>query len=354
MNHTLRSDALYVAIAVIAGAATLPGASQTRAFEGEHLAAADLGVNFIISTQASDGGFGAFGQSLDAIIALRSVGIDPATAISGTQSTVDFFVENVSESEESVGLAAKAVLAATALGLDPNAVAGTDLVSAVESSLDPVTGLYGADAFTQSTAILGLACIGSDVPAVALNALREQVLEDGGWGFGGASDPDTTAIAAQALLAAAGETGLSSHVDGAMAYFAATQLADGGWGFAESNTSSTAFVVQAILAAGGDPSDSAYAKPGGDPIAYLLSQQGSDGSFAGFDPAFATNQVVPALAGSSFCDAPGVAIERSAPTPPPAGTGLAPSPSSSHSWMIQLGLLLILAAAATGLASFRR
>ena len=43
---------------------------------------------------------------------------------------------------------------------------------------------------------------------------------------------------------------------------------------------------------------------GTDPVGYLLSQQRSDGSFTGFDPSFATNQVVPALAGRSFAAAP--------------------------------------------------
>ena len=89
--------------------------------------------------------------------------------------------------------------------------------------------------------------------------------------------------------------------------------------------------MQALIAAQIDPESDAFTREGGvTPIAYLLSQQQEDGSFAGYEPAFATNQVVPALAGRTFANAPitplaaAAPAEDGAPTPatPITGTGL--------------------------------
>ena len=115
-----------------------------------------------------------------------------------------------------------------------------DLIAAIEAGYDDATGRFAADDFGQSLAILGLACTGFDAPAGALEALLERQLDDGGWGFEGASDPDTSAIALQAVIAA-GTTTSDSAVAAAIAYFRAAQASDGGWGFTpdESNTSST-------------------------------------------------------------------------------------------------------------------
>lgn len=103
------------------------------------------------------------------------------------------------------------------------------------------------------------------------------------------------------------------------------------------------------------------------PIAYLLGQQNADGSFKGFDPAYATNQVLPALAGRTFCDAPAAPVTRVAPaatpSPAPAGTATpAPLPPATGNSMggstsgpgmpIALGLLALLAGA-TGLIAMR-
>jgi hypothetical protein len=166
---------------------------------------------------------------------------------------------------------------------------------------------------------------------VALAALRDERTADGGWGFGGFSDPDTTALGIQALLAGGALTS-DSAVQGAIALLRSNQGADGGWGFdpaGPSNTSSTAFAVQALIAAGEDIGGATYSRAGATPLGFLLSQQGVDGSFAGFDPAYATNQVVPALAGRTFCNAATTVIDATIsgpanpPAPPATGTGLA-------------------------------
>lgn len=296
------------------------------------------GAAYIKTTQGADGGYAAFfGQSMDAILAVRAAGYDPAKDLQGGKSPVDYLAANV-PALDSPGAAAKGALAARALGLDPSSVAGTNLIALVEGAYDTTTGAYASgDTFTQAIAMLGLACTGHNVGAKAEAALRlNQVKDSGGWSWAadaGAADVDSTAIAIQALLAA-GAPKTDSAIAAGLEFLRDTQLEDGGWGFdmTASNTSSTAYAVQALLALGEDPESTAWTKAGGaTPIAYLVSQQNADGSFPGFDPGFATNQVVPALAGRTFCNAAVTPVTRTrpqaAPTPAPAPTATAtPAP----------------------------
>jgi hypothetical protein len=301
--------------------------------------AAIRGAEFIRATQQSDGGFGGFGpgQSMDAIYAIRAAGFDPNTFVNSGNSPADYLVGIAGEAT-SAGSAAKGALAALALGLDPRDVGGVDFVAVVEAALNTETGAYAEDVFTHALVVISLNQVGAPASSLAIRHLREAQLPDGGWGFGDSSDADTTALAIQAL-ATAGKTIADPDVAEGIAYLKTTQGQDGGWGFdpAESNTSSTAFAVQALLAAGEDPA--AYEVNGVDPIDYLLASQQSDGSFPGFDPAFATNQVVPALAGRTFASAVDTPIAAVVPGPPNTGTGLAPAERGVPG--LAIGLLVV-------------
>lgn len=273
----------------------------------------DDAVEFILSTQQPDGGFGGFGagQTFDAILAIRAAGKDPAQVANAGATPADFLeAQAPAVAAESPALAAKAALAARALNLNPTDIAGTDFVAAITGAFDDATGRYAPDDFSHALAVLGLACTGNDVPDAAVTVLRDAQLEDGGWGFDGASDPDTTAVVVQALLAA-GVSPDDPDVAETLGYFQGAQGDDGGWGIAgepASNASSTAYVVQALLAAGKDPQSPQYTKGDQTPIDFLLSQQQEDGSFAGFDAAYAAIQVVPALAGRTLCNSADAAI----------------------------------------------
>lgn len=361
-KFTLVAAAATAALSVVTVTAALP--------EDE---AVEQGAAFIYSTIRADGAYGSDspGQNMDAILAIRAAGYDPSLdMLPGGQTPVDY-LEAQAAAVPSAGAAAKGALAAEALGLDPTNVNGTDLIATVTGALDSATGRYASDDFSQALAIIGLACTGNDVDAGAITALRNTQVDDGGWGFGGASDADTTALAAQALTAAdvdATDPDLTAALD----YLKATQNDDGGWGFdGASNTSSTAFAVQALLALGEDPEGTAYTKGSSTPLSYLLSQQLGDGSFEGFDPLFATNQVVPALAGRTFCDMSETPITRVreqatptptttapatptatatavAPSPPPTGTGTGTNDGTSPALpvVILAGFALITAGGA--------
>ncbi len=305
--------AALIALPIIVASAAIPdSASATR------------GADHIAAHERADGSYGvdSFGQNMDAIVAIRAAGFDPAKdQLPGGKTPAEYLAANAGTATQPA-TAAKAALAAKALGLDPTAVGGTNLIANVTAGLDSQTGKYATDDFSQSIAMLGLACTGNAVPASASTAIKSTQVNDGGWGFQGTSDPDTTAIAVQALLAA-GVPNTDASVTKAITFLKTTQLADGGWGFApDSNAASTAFVVQALLAAGESIDIPQYIQAGASPTSFLLSQQQADGSFLGFDSLYATFQVVPAMAGRTFCNAADTPITqvRQQPTATPSPT----------------------------------
>ncbi len=204
--------AAFLALPIFAAGAALPKAD-----------AIDAGAAYIRSLQQPDGGYASSpGQSMDAIYALRTAGYDPAKDSVGGVTPVDYLKANVA-ALTSPGAAAKGALAAKALGLDPKTVNGIDLAGIVAAAYDPDTGAYAGDDFSQSIAMIGLACTGNPVEAKAIDALRAtQVETEGGWGFGGGSDPDTTAVAIQALVAT-GVPATDPALVQALAYVKASQ-----------------------------------------------------------------------------------------------------------------------------------
>ena len=333
--------AALVAVPIFAASAAIPESK-----------AATKGAAFLFSVQNLEGTYDAnaekhaSGQVMDSIFAVRSAGFDPnKDVLPGGKSPADYLKANAAAAVKPAA-AGKAALGAKALGLDPKAVNGTNLIANITGGLDAATGKYAGDDFSQSIAMLGLACTGNSVPASAVAALKATQVSDGGWGFGGTSDADTTAIVIQALLAS-GAPKSDQAVTKAITYLKTSIQPDGGWGYAPvpSNASSTAFALQALLAAGEDVNVPQYIRPGPSPVSFLLSQQNADGSFIGFDATFATNQAVPALAGRTFCNASETPITQTRPvatptpaatasptaaaTPPPAATTVAPRPPST-------------------------
>lgn len=181
------------------------------------------------------------------------------------------------------------------------------------SSSGIYTGGFGAGgAGPQSWGILGTLALSETVPAAAVTHLKSRTNADGGWSWGGGSSSDTngTALAIQAL-AAAGESLTSSTVMSGLAYLKSVQNGDGGFpytasktGDAKSDTNSTAYIVQAIRAAGQDPMTGTWRISSTNPISYLLGMQRADGSFEwqpGLGPnQLATQQAIPAILGHAF------------------------------------------------------
>lgn len=172
-------------------------------------------------------------------------------------------------------------------------------------------GAYSADAGFNAWGILGAAALGEAIPARAVTTLLDQQGATGGWewqaGFG--ADTNTTAIAVQALIAAGQPTTTTAIVD-ALAFLKTAQAESGGFVYDPrtpeygADANSTAYVIQALLAAGEDPTGDAWMVAGLTPVRFLLGLQLADGSFE-WQPntgsnLIATAQAVPALLGQSY------------------------------------------------------
>ena len=113
----------------------------------------------------------------------------------------------------------------------------------------------------------------------------------------------------QALIAA-GQPVSSTAIAGALAFLKSAQTADGGIVYDPrtpefgADANSTAYAIQAIWAAGGDPAGEAWTVDGSTPLRFLLGLQLADGSFEWQadtgSSLLATAQAIPALLGHSY------------------------------------------------------
>ncbi|MCS6845927.1 MAG: hypothetical protein NZ528_16655 [Caldilineales bacterium] len=278
--------------------------------------AAEATLQWLRGQQAADGSFGnSAGATVDVLLSVVAAGQNPWLWRSGqNRSLLDWlFANGPAYANNSAAAAGKLAVGLVAAGVDPRTFGGMNLVAKINAYYTPATGAFGTTVQDQAWAMLGLAAAAEPVPPAAVARLTSLANADGGWGWtaGMSSDVDSTAVAIQALIAA-GEPPTSSAVAGGLAYLRSAQLtnADGGfpaspaqpWG-TRSNTNSTAYAVQAILAVGQDPLSAAWAITATHPISYLLGQQLPSGAFVYQDPPanlFATQQAVPALVGKPF------------------------------------------------------
>ena len=194
---------------------------------------------------------------------------------------------------------ARAVLALTAIGRDPRNVGGQNLLLSLED-FDVVTrrGL--------NSVIFTLLALDSGDYAVSSSTIRARYVEkllsyehEGG-GFSltgkGTPDADLTAMALTALARYREQSAVSAAMDRALAYLAARQESDGGFGTAES----AAQVVVALCTLGLPLDDARFVKNGKNPLDALLAYTAADGGVAhtagGAADAMAAEQTLYALA----------------------------------------------------------
>lgn len=207
------------------------------------------------------------------------------------------------------------ILALTAAGQNPKTFGSQDLVAKLKSFYsqnqmgDPNS--LNDDIF----GILALISAGEPKNSVEISGMKNFVLshqaQNGGWGYAinSASDTDTTAAAVAALVAA-GVPSQDTTIQNALAFIKTGQNTDGGFfsnaAFdAASNTSSTAWAVWALNAAGINPTT--WTSSGKSPIDYLTGNQTAQGWFIdqagaqenGFTP-ITTAYAVIALSGKSL------------------------------------------------------
>ena len=270
-------------------------------------------VAWLQSQQAADGGWVGFsgtsdpGVTIDAVIALAAAA-KTGIAVDLTAATAYLEANGAAYAESGAGQAAKLAQAAVALGADPTTFAGLDAVALMLEGYDPGTDMYGIGMYDTALVSLALGAVNNDPPDIVLASIKDRQMEDGSWAFDGTTtagngDTNTTAIIIQALVATEHtEVDLILH---GLEYLQRSQLPQGfpfqpGPGAAP-DANSTALAVQALMAAGEDPSSQEWQNASGS----LAAFQNANGSFSYVletrdDNLFATIQVIPALANQAF------------------------------------------------------
>jgi hypothetical protein len=256
-------------------------------------------LDWLAPRQTITGDFGGLGATVETVLALG------ANRQSNDRAAAYLGATGAAYTHSSPAAAGKLAVALAGIGacLPVGALTPAGYFSAT-------LGAYSAQSGANAWAILGAAALSETIPAVAVASLAAQVQPGGGWEWapGWGADTNATALALQALVAA-GEPLTASAVISGLAYLESVQLADGGFPYAggaaaASDANSTAYVVQALVAAGEAPRAPRWSQSGGNPFDYLAARQLADGSLewqAGTGAnLLATQQAIPAQLGRPF------------------------------------------------------
>lgn len=249
------------------------------------------GVDYLQARYSEDGGVAEPGGApypqltAWATLAVRAANGKPSSAAGR------YLAKHAGELHGATDLAL-ATMADVALGQDPG-----PLVARLRA-LERPNGSIGRLVNGTAWAVLAYRTSGARVPAKTVRWLLAKQSRSGGWGWTtGAVDSNDTAAVVQALRA----TGVRGRpIVHALRFLAHYRNSDGGFELTRgrgSDAQSTAWVVQAFLAADRPPPRGA--------LAYLRSLQRADGSFRysrhyATTPVWVTSQVLPALAGKAF------------------------------------------------------
>jgi len=295
-------------------------------------------LNYLRSCQKDDGGFGEAGRESSpgttswAIMAAVAAGEDPRMWVKNGNSTIDYLRSMNDEILAKGGTVdiARTILTLVAVGEDPRAFSGTDYVAELKSRVKS-DGQAGDHVYTTIWTIIALASVGEDAGTSA-GWLMSRQNPDGGfpWTPGAESDPDDTGAALEAL-AAAGIPHDAAAVQNALAYLKGMQQEDGGFhygGTSATNSASDSWVIQGIVAAGGNPAEWRADKT--SVVDHLIGLQNPDGSFrytayVTDNPCGMTASAIPALLGRPYPILPSPTVHSPSATPTPGIMAAAPT-----------------------------
>jgi len=320
------------AAAALILACALAAAIPARAEASEVSRAA----NWLVSVQNPDGGFGASPGDRSspeitgwAMLGLEAAGRNPLDISSHGNTPVGYLLGTQGQIT-STGDLARTILALQGAGLDPRSFSGRNLIAELakrrraDGSFEdwPATTAY-------SDIALRVAGLSGGLDA-SLEWLRKVQNSDGGWGDtpDAPSTPDDTGAVLQALPSGSKAAGLG------LSYLRTAQRPGGGFpnsGSGPVNTQSTAWAIQGIRAAGGDPN--VYRRGGASAPGYLSQRQAGDGHYrysssSDQTPIWVTGEALVAAAGDTFPVPVAPRSPRPAPKPS-ANPGSAPSNQGS-------------------------
>lgn len=244
-------------------------------------------LNYLREQQDAEGKIADFGTSAWAVMAIVAAGEDLSDwRVDSNPTVVDYLAAGAGNASAPNDYS-RMILAIVAAGQDPTDFGERNFVSLLEASFD---GTQIGDASLLNDdfwGVMALVAAGynvttSDTVQNSVSFILDNQNTDGGWswGVGQDSDVDSTASALMALIAA-GKSVNSTAVSEGLSYVKSTQMDNGGfesWG--STNSATNSWAIDAIVAAGQDPtSEDWQSDAGSSPLDDLLTFQNDDGSF---------------------------------------------------------------------------
>lgn len=292
------------------------------------------------------------GLTLDAVLAFTAAGSAGSSATAAMSwlaegtNLADYAGDGTAFSD--AGRLAKVAYAELATGGDPADVGGTDVLARLTAQLgadgrfsDTPAGFDASNAFGQSFAVLALARTDGGVPAAAVRFLAGSQCPGGGFplNYGQpacTSDIDATAMVVQALSVPRGDAPAAAA---GVAWLVAQQGADGSFSgtgtTATPNSNSTGLAAQALRAAGETTAADAAGRwlrglqSGCTAAAGLQGAIAYDGS--GFDPGNGVRATAQAVLGLSGVGLAELDLSGAVPDAPALLCAVAPTGSPTES-----------------------
>ena len=303
-QRAVATGAICVFAAVLIATPALVGGPRADASGGGTGAA----VSWLRGSQNGDGGFGfARGEQSSpamtgwAVLGLEAAGVNPLDVDHGDATPISYLAGTVGQIS-TTGDIERTILLLRGAGLDPRRFQGRDLVSRLVARRGG-DGSWGQQINPTAFGILALKAAGvTGGNSRSAAWLRGAQNDDGGWGFADktASDADSTGAVLQALGAVGGGAGAERGAS----YLRGVQRSGGGFALSGGpvNAQSTAWAAQGLLAAGVSP---ASVRSGGTPLSYLASTQARDGHYrysatSDQTPVWVTGQALMAVSGAAF------------------------------------------------------
>jgi squalene-hopene cyclase-like protein/ECF-type riboflavin transporter S component/prenyltransferase/squalene oxidase-like repeat protein len=306
----VRFEPVAAAAAAVAALVLALGALPTASARAADATTAKA-TRYVLRAHNPDGGFGPKAGRGSAALetAWASMGLAAAGRAPGAATAR--FLGRTAARVNDTGDIERTILGLVAAGGSPRRAGGRNLVTTLVRRRR-ADGSFERLVNRTAFAILALRAAGRSTRDGTVRRAAAWIVtqqnRDGGWNFGGRGAPsgiDDTAGALQALRAAGRSR--RGAVARAAAFIARTQNADGGFPLqpgAGSNAQSTAWAVQAFVAAGRNP-DRVRRAGSRSPIAYLRTLTATDGSVrysrtSAQTPVWVTAQALTALARRPF------------------------------------------------------
>jgi hypothetical protein len=331
-----RKPTVRAALALAALAIAFAALASAGAANPSNQLLLDSTVRFLQESQRPSGGFAPAGkkpsQSISAwvALALAAAGVNPRDqARCGVDAHAFLegnfragFREELAWPDVATTAFERELLVVNATGTDPHGFAGFDLAAEIlsrqlaDGSFPYVPGGRG-EVNNTIFAILSLSPVHEPAAEAAIEAAAEWLItqqnDDGGWDYSVKESPsevDMTGAAIEALNAA-GRPNTEAQQE-AFEYLRDAQSSDGGFparprSERESNVASTAWAVQAIWSAGGNPETwlTGSGEATEEPLDYMESMQQPDGHIrwrqsSDMNGIWMTAYVAPAFAGQAL------------------------------------------------------